>query len=233
MSLDRSRVGTGVALAREESKAQDLEVSIREQSVAEDSAAKNQANSGGGHEPKGGKPLLLYALVVLNMAVVAGVGTMVYLGRQKDKANAEAIDKAANGLVKEGEHAPASDKGAAGEAKGEGAAKAGHDEAGEEFIGRTIPMETFLVNLSGNRGNKLLKVNMDLELEGGKIAEEIDKRKPQIRDIIIILLSSKTYAQLSSPEGKEFLRDEIRDTVNSFLTTGKIKRVLFTEFLFN
>jgi flagellar basal body-associated protein FliL len=38
---------------------------------------------------------------------------------------------------------------------------------------------------------------------------------------------------MSSPEGKEFLRDEIRDTVNSFLTSGKIKRVHFTEFIFN
>lgn len=217
--------------------------------MAEDNAAAKQADHGS-PEPKGGKPILLYALVVLNMAVVGGVGAMIYLGRQKDKANAEAIDKAANGLAKEngqsGEHgaggheaAPGKGEAKTGEGEGKGEAKAGehggagHEEGGDEFIGKTIPMETFLVNLSGNRGNKLLKVNMDLELEGGKIAEEIDKRKPQIRDIIIILLSSKTYAQLSSPEGKEFLRDEIRDTVNSFLTTGKIKRVLFTEFLFN
>lgn len=197
--------------------------------MAEEKAAKPAESSGHG-EAKASKPILLYALVLLNMAVVGGVGTMVYLGRQKDKHNAEAIDKAANGLVKDAEKADG--KGHEGKEGVKGEGKAAANE-GDEFIGKTIPMETFLVNLSGNRGNKLLKVNMDLELEGGKIAEEIDKRKPQIRDIIIILLSSKTYAQLSSPEGKEFLRDEIRDTVNSFLTTGKIKRVLFTEFLFN
>lgn len=202
--------------------------------MAEEKAAAPAAEAAGEKDAKsGGKPILLYALVVLNMLVVGGVGFMVYAGRKHDQANATALEKAANGLAKKD-----------GEAKGEGGAKkegeakegehgAARDEEGEEFIGKTIPMETFLVNLSGNRGNKLLKVNMDLELEGGKIAEEIEKRKPQIRDIIIILLSSKTYAQLSSPEGKEYLRDEIRDTVNSFLTTGKIKRVLFTEFLFN
>lgn len=207
--------------------------------MAEEKAAAAPPE-GGGKESKGGKPIILYALVVLNMAVVGGVGFMVYAGRQKDKANAEIIDKAANGLVKdagahgEGGHGEAK-AGEHGEAKaGEhGEASGGHDAESQEFIGKTIPMETFLVNLSGNRGNKLLKVNMDLEVEGGKISEEIDKRKPQIRDIIIILLSSKTYAQLSTPEGKEFLREEIRDTVNSFLTSGKIKRVLFTEFIFN
>jgi flagellar FliL protein len=206
--------------------------------VAEKEAAAPAAEAHGDKDAKGGKPILLYALVVLNMLVVGGVGFMVYAGRKHDQQNATALEKAANGLAKEGEHG-----GGHGEAKAEGGehgeakegehGAGGHDEEGQEFIGKTIPMETFLVNLSGNRGNKLLKVNMDLELEGGKIAEEIDKRKPQIRDIIIILLSSKTYAQLSSPEGKEYLRDEIRDTVNSFLTTGKIKRVLFTEFLFN
>jgi flagellar FliL protein len=198
--------------------------------VAEEKAAAPAPVAHGEKESKGGKPVLLYALVVLNMGVVGGVGAMVYLGRQKDKANATALDKAANGIAKD-----AAKEAKQGDGKAEGGKEgaATRDEQADEFIGKTIPMETFLVNLSGNRGNKLLKVNMDLELEGGKIADEIDKRKPQIRDIIIILLSSKTYAQLSSPEGKEFLRDEIRDTVNSFLTTGKIKRVLFTEFLFN
>lgn len=196
--------------------------------MAEEKAAAGQpaAEAHGEKEAKGGKPIILYALVALNMAVVGGVGFMVMAGRKHDQANATALDKAANGIAKDGEKAEKKD----GEKK-EGEAVA--NEEGEEFIGKTIPMETFLVNLSGNRGNKLLKVNMDLELEGAKVAEEIDKRKPQIRDIIIILLSSKTYAQLSTPEGKEYLRDEIRDTVNSFLTTGKIKRVLFTEFLFN
>ncbi|MCB0385939.1 MAG: flagellar basal body-associated FliL family protein, partial [Bdellovibrionales bacterium] len=34
-------------------------------------------------------------------------------------------------------------------------------------------------------------------------------------------------------DGKEAMRDEIRDQVNLFLTRGKIKRVYFTEFIFN
>jgi flagellar FliL protein len=191
--------------------------------VAEESAAaKPPAESGHG---SGGKPIILYALVVLNMLVVAGVGAMVFLKSKADAVNATAIDKAVTPSADE--HGAAAGHGAADEHGGKAA------EGEEGFIGKMIPMETFLVNLSGNRGNKLLKVNMELEVEGERIADEIDKRKPQIRDIIIILLSSKTYAQISAPEGKEFLREEIRDTVNSFLTKGKIKRVHFTEFIVN
>jgi flagellar protein FliL len=201
--------------------------------VAEE-AKQEAAGAGSESDSKsGGKPIVLYALVVLNMLVVAGVGAMLYMGKQKDAAHAQAIDKAAQGIVKDAEHGGGHGEAAAGEGGEHGAAAGKHDEEAQEFIGQTVPLETFLVNLSGNRGNKLLKVNMELEVDGSKVAGEIDKRKPQIRDIIIILLSSKTYPQLSSPEGREFLREEIRDTVNSFLTTGKIKRVLFTEFIFN
>lgn len=195
--------------------------------MAEEKAAKQPAASGEAAPAKASKPIVLYALVVMNMLIVAGVGVMLFLNKQKEKDNATAIDKAAQGLVQEGKT-----KSAEGGEKGEGKSDELKKES-DEFVGEMIPLETFLVNLAGNRGNKLLKVNMELEIEGATVAKEIDKRKPQIRDIIIILLSSKTYAQMSSPEGKEFLRDEIRDTVNSFLTSGKIKRVHFTEFIFN
>lgn len=197
-------------------------------------AEKQEASASSESDSKsGGKPIVLYALVVLNMLVVAGVGAMLYMGKQKDAAHAQAIDKAAQGIVKDAEGGGGHGEAAAAGEHGGGEAGGKHDSEAQEFIGQTVPLETFLVNLSGNRGNKLLKVNMELEVDGSKVAGEIDKRKPQIRDIIIILLSSKTYPQLSSPEGREFLREEIRDTVNSFLTTGKIKRVLFTEFIFN
>lgn len=175
----------------------------------ENAAAKETA----GEEKKsgGGKPILLYAIILLNTLGFAGFSWMFYQGKQKEK------EKATLDQVVQGEHDQQ---------------KEDH-KAEEEFVGQTIPLETFLVNLSGSRGRKLLKVNMELELEGDKVAEEIEKRKPQVRDIIIILLSSKTYGQISSPEGKEYLKEELRDTVNAFLTKGKIKRVMFTEFIYN
>jgi flagellar FliL protein len=159
----------------------------------------------------GGKPILLYLLLVINMAAMIGMGAMVFIGVKKQAAQPK-IDDVINGEAKTQEEEKAKD---------------------EEFVGQMIPMEMFLVNLSGSHGRKLLKVNMELEVEGEKVHEEIEKRKPQIRDIIITLLSSKTYGQISTPEGKEFLREEVRDTVNSFLTKGKIKQVLFTEFIYN
>lgn len=159
----------------------------------------------------GQKPTLFIILSIVNMLIVAAVGALLYMGKKKE-AERPSIDHVI-----------------------EGEAKKQHEEAGkeEEFIGQIIPMETFLVNLSGTRGSKLVRINMELEVSGPEVQEEIDKRKPQIRDIIIIMLSSKTFAQVSTREGKEQLRNEIRDTVNPFLTKGQIKRVYFTEFILN
>lgn len=172
-------------------------------------AAKDAGGDSGGSSAS--KPVILYALIVLNMAFLAGVGAMLYLGKKKEASQAT-IEKVV---------------------EGESKAQDEEKSSAEDFIGKMIPMETFYVNLAGNRGSRLLKVNMELEIENDKVVEEIDKRKPQVRDIIIIILSSKTFKDLETREGKGALRDEIRDAVNSFLTKGKIKHVHFTEFIYN
>ena len=99
--------------------------------------------------------------------------------------------------------------------------------------GYSIPLDYFLVNLAEDQGHKLFKVEMEFDVDSAAVQEEINKRMPQVRDIIIILLSSRNYNQISTPKGKERLKEEIRDTVNSFLTKGKINKVLFTRFIYN
>lgn len=158
--------------------------------------------------PAGSKPIVLYALVVVNMLVVAGVGFMVWKNSHKPTAT---VDQVIEG-VKKDDHTEA-------------------EKAPE--VGKVIPLETFIVNLAGSKGRKVLKVNMELEVKGQDIIQEIDNRKAQIRDFIIIILSSKTYDQVSTKEGKDGLRTEIKDNVNSFLSKGKIVNVYFTELIYN
>jgi flagellar FliL protein len=56
------------------------------------------------------------------------------------------------------------------------------------------------------------------------------QRRSQVRDILISVLSSKTSKELKSPEGKEALKQELKERVNSVLAKGQIARVYFTEF---
>lgn len=159
----------------------------------------------------GQKPILLIALAVINMIVVGGVGFMLYQGRKKEVAQPKIEDVI---------------KGEAETQKKEATEK-------QEVVGKVVPLETFIVNLAGSKGRKVAKVNMEIEVQGEHGLDEVERRKAQIRDIIIIILSSKTFEDVSSREGKDSLRNEIKDTVNSFLIKGKISGVFFTEFIYN
>lgn len=178
--------------------------------MAEQNAAAPQAPAPAPAPSSGGKPTLFIILAIINMAVVIGVGAMLYLG-QKKKASEPGIDD-----VIKGEH--------------ETSAK---EAASKEFIGKLVPLETFLVNVSGARGRKLVKINMELEVNNAEVQEEVEKIKPKIRDYIIIIASSKTFAEISTKEGKDALRDEIKTQINLFLTKGQISKVYFTEFILN
>ena len=178
--------------------------------MADEKAAAQPEPKPSGGGGSGPKPTLFIILAVVNMLIVAGVGAMLFLGKKKHDAE------------------PGIDDVIKGEAE-----KQAKEAADQDFIGKLVPLETFLVNLSGSRGRKLMKINMELEVDGDEVAAEIDKLKPKIRDIIIITLSSKSYAQISTKDGKDILRNEIRDRVNLFLTKGQIKRVYFTEFISN
>jgi len=148
---------------------------------------------------------------VINMVVVGAVGFMLYQGRKKDSAEPKIED------VIKGEH--------------EAQEKDKKDEKGS--VGKVIPLETFVINIAGSKGRRLAKINLELDVENEAVSTEIDQRKAQIRDIIIVLLSGKTYDQISSKEGRDQLKEQIKDTVNAFLTKGKIKDVYFTDFIYS
>ncbi len=92
-------------------------------------------------------------------------------------------------------------------------------------------LKPFVVNLADNKGRRYLKVSMKLELSSDELMEEVEKRQPQIRDVILTLLSSKTSNEVNSMEGKFLLREEIIKRVNTFLVTGKITKIYLEEFV--
>ncbi len=184
-----------------------------EDEVAEDKASKDAADAAtaaqaASKSTSGSKSNILIILVIVNMVVVLGVGYLLWKNSHKPTTT---IEQVIEGVPKDNKV----------------------DQEKLEDVGRVIPLETFIVNLAGSKGRKVLKVNMELEVKGTEIVQEIDNRKAQIRDFIIIILSSKTYDEVSTKEGKDALRNEIKDQVNSFLSKGKIINVYFTELIYN
>lgn len=90
-----------------------------------------------------------------------------------------------------------------------------------------------LVNIRSEEGMEhFLKTNIVLELDNGeKTAEEVAKRIPQIRDIVINVLASKTKEKILEKEGKDQVRSEIINIINQLMTIGKIRNVYFQDFI--
>jgi len=107
------------------------------------------------------------------------------------------------------------------------------EKAKSEPMGKVIALDTFIVNLADPGANRYLRVTMDLEVNGsGKTPEEeITRRTSQLRDTILMILPTKKFSDIVSSEGKTALRDELIAALNGLLTTSKVSRIYFKEFV--
>ena len=106
------------------------------------------------------------------------------------------------------------------------------EKAKPEQMGKVVSLDTFIVNLADPGANRYLRVTMDLEVTGGKAAEEdLTRRTSQLRDAVLMILPTKRFSDIISTEGKSALRDELLGALNGLLAAGKISRIYFKEFV--
>ncbi len=96
-----------------------------------------------------------------------------------------------------------------------------------------FPMESFSVNTSDTDEQHFMKVEIQLGYDEGKaeLQQEILKRRPEIRDIVISIVGAKKYSDLDTQDEREELKKEILNRINAILQAGKIKKVVFTDFV--
>jgi flagellar FliL protein len=94
-----------------------------------------------------------------------------------------------------------------------------------------IDLDPFIVNLADQPEIRYLKITLKLEVENEAAAAELTARVAQIRDTVLVLLSSKDANTVRSPQGKFQLRDEITQRVNGLLPRPSLRSTYFTEFV--
>lgn len=74
---------------------------------------------------------------------------------------------------------------------------------------------------------------MEFFLEGlsPEAIVEVKDREPEIRDLFQRTIEDLTYGELDTTEGKQQLTEKLRQTLNSTLTKGKIRRVFIKELV--
>ncbi len=107
-----------------------------------------------------------------------------------------------------------------------GQAAAAHPE--KQVICDWDPM---LVNLADPGGKRYLKLGMKIELNNDRVLEEIKNRSFQVKDAMLMILSSKEYDDIATPSGKQALKQELMAQMNKIIKQGQVKDVFFTDFI--
>jgi len=92
-------------------------------------------------------------------------------------------------------------------------------------------MDTFMVNLADAGGKRFLKSVIKLRVSSLEVAEECKERNIEIRDLVLMLLSSKESMEVVSTEDKLDLKKQILESLNRVLRKGQVQNVYFTDFL--
>ncbi len=106
-----------------------------------------------------------------------------------------------------------------------------HGGKSEKGPAPILPLETFIANLADEGGSRYLKATFQIEFLGATVPPDVNGHLPQIRDLLLTLLSSKTFDEVRTAEGKQQLREEIIARVNQVLDRDIVKAVYFTEFI--
>lgn len=155
-------------------------------------------------------------LGMINLLLTAGIGATVYIQFKHDQSEQRISD-----IQVPDPSQPGSDSEKAAEAKAILSEKP-----------KVLSLDQFTVNLSTAVGAppKFARVMIAIEVTDNDTSEELTQRMPQVRNSIIDLFNSKRPADLQTGEGRNFLKEEIRNTLNSFLVTGKVKAIFFSNF---
>lgn len=118
----------------------------------------------------------------------------------------------------------------AGEPECEEVAEDGEGE-GEEVVERAVhSLDSFTVNLRGTGGGRVLRMEVQVEVESDQVAM-VEEKTPLLRDAVLTLASDYTYADLEGLDGKMRFRDELMSRLNGALSTPSVRRVYFTQFV--
>lgn len=102
-----------------------------------------------------------------------------------------------------------------------------------EKVSIICPLKSFVVNLLDKKGvgKRYLKVTIQLEVENEENRLVVENHIPQLRDTILLLLSSQTLNEINTMEGKLELKQTLLSRMKQILGDGVVQRIYFTEFV--
>lgn len=98
-----------------------------------------------------------------------------------------------------------------------------------------VSLDPFIVNLQSEYSDQHLQTSLTLKVLDDATVDLIKLHMPEVRNRILLVLSSKSAAQILTAEGKRKLAAELASEINQpFVEAGSaqsVENVLFTSFV--
>lgn len=164
---------------------------------------------------KFGSESLLLVILIINTLVMVGVAYLQFVAFQADKDRSSVRDVLMADVR-------------------DGVLGAGDGPRPRAVDGFLFSMDGFTANLAqGDGPRRFVRLKLVLKFSKDSKEEEFNARKPQIRDVIISTLNSKRAEDLLKLEGKNYLKEEIKSAINSFLVDGHVVDIYYIGFQVN
>lgn len=119
----------------------------------------------------------------------------------------------------------------------DGSKMAHEKDKNKEFFQAEI--KDLVLNITNVRGQeKLMKLSFSVKSENQNIFDEIEKNKAEIIDAVIEKISSRSSEELLTVGGKNVLKEELVDAINTIFEENQvgeeritISKILFTSFV--
>lgn len=98
----------------------------------------------------------------------------------------------------------------------------------DEMAANSWELEELTTNLADDH---FIKASFKIQLDSEKGREELEKRDYQVKNAIIMDLSSRSAESLQTTEGLKEMEKALQETINKEMTKGKVVKVYITQRL--
>ncbi len=124
--------------------------------------------------------------------------------------------------------AQVAEKGLGGGGGGHGADD-GHGGGGGEDA-EPLAIENLVLNPAGSGASRFLIATLVLDADPDA-EQEIAAREPEVRDLLLTMLSTMTVEELTDIDRRDLIREDLRAALNALLGREGVRRIFFPQFV--
>lgn len=104
-----------------------------------------------------------------------------------------------------------------------------HEKNPDDF--GTYQMEELVINPANTNGKRYLLVEISLELKDKEHILQFEKNQMKLKQEIIESLSTRTIRELTQVEGREEIREDLIEIINSTIDIPTVRNLYFTKYV--